>query len=337
MAADLYCDLHEGTDPAWRACLPGLSIALLGALAAGFIADRYGAPLTLMALLVGMALNFLAADDRLAAGLAFASGTLLRIAIVLVGARVTYAQIIALGPFALLSITLIVALTLGSGLIVARRLGLDSAFGILAGGAVAICGASAAMAIATTLGESRAGRERLAMVLVAIAAFSAAAMVTYPLLAHLLQFSDRQAGFMLGASIHDVAQAVAAGYSFSDSAGPIAAVVKVTRVALLAPVLAIIALFVRKSVKPVGVGLPWFVLGFFVVAAVNSFGILPAAAVDSAGKAGTGLLAIAVTAAAIRSPLGRILKMGWKPFCVVGIATLTALCSALATVALAVS
>lgn len=123
------------------------------------MADHYDAPITLMALLIGLALNFLNADERLAPGLVFASRTLLRIGIVLIGSRITFGQIATLGVPSLLAIVGIVAVTLGSGVLAARWLGLGSAFGTLGGGAVAICGASAALSIATTLG--RVGQVRL--------------------------------------------------------------------------------------------------------------------------------------------------------------------------------
>jgi uncharacterized membrane protein YadS len=156
----------------WLGYAPGLVVVVLGALAAGFLANRFGAPLTLMSLLVGLTLNFLAADGRLTAGLALASGSLLRWGIVLVGVRVTFGDIIALGPVALLSVLAIIGLTMGAGVLAARRLGYDTSFGLLAGGAVAICGASAAMALATTLGNKRVGQSQLSLVLVGISAMS---------------------------------------------------------------------------------------------------------------------------------------------------------------------
>ena len=105
-----------------------------------------------------------------------ASRTLLRWGIVLVGARVTIGQIVGLGPMTLLAVVLILLATLGAGIVVARLLGLTGAFGMLAGGSVAICGASAALALATTLGERRVHQGQLAFVLVGISAASAAAM-----------------------------------------------------------------------------------------------------------------------------------------------------------------
>lgn len=335
MAADLYGDIEPSPKATWRGYLPGLVIVLLGTLAAGFVSDHYGAPLTLMALLIGLALNFLSADARLTPGLAFASRSLLRWGIVLVGARITFGQIWALGPVALLCVLGIVAATMGMGVLAARRLGQGTAFGALAGGAVAICGASAAMALATTLGERRASQAQLTLVLVGISAMSATAMVVYPLIAHAAGFGDLKAGFMLGAAIHDVAQALGAGYSYSPGAGQIAAIVKLTRVALLAPALTVVALFLPKDSEDgerggKGVGLPWFVVGFFVLAGVNSLGVVPALVATAAERTATGLLAAAVTATAIRSPLAQLLEAGPRPLLVILASTVTAVALAFA-------
>lgn len=321
-AADLFGDIEASPRADWRDYLPGLIVTAAGSLAAGFIADRYGAPLTLMALLIGLALNFLSADARLTPGLAFASRSLLRWGIMLVGLRVTFGQIMALGPVALAVVIGLVGVTIGAGSLLARRLGLGASFGILAGGATAICGASAAMALAATLGERRVGQAQLTMVLVGIAAASALAMVAYPIVAHWAGLSDLQAGFLLGASIHDVAQALGAGYAYSDAAGQIAAIVKLTRVALLAPVLAVVALAMRHGGQAAkGPGVPWFVAGFFAMAGVNSLGVVPAAVVGAAEAVAAGMLAAAVTATAIRSPLVQLLEAGARPLIVIAAST----------------
>ena len=331
MAADLYGDIEPTPRRTWRDHLPGLAVAGIATCAAGFLSEQYGVPLTLMALLIGLALNFLSADPRLTPGLALASRELLRWGIVLVGVRVTLGQIWSLGPVALLAVIAIVGLVMGAGVLAARRLGFESAFGVLAGGAVAICGASAAMALATTLGERRIAQAQLTLVLVTISAMSAAAMVLYPLVAHALTLTDLRAGFLLGASIHDVAQALGAGYSYSPQAGDIAAIVKLTRVALLAPVLALVALSLPRSEgAKASLGVPWFVLGFFLVAGINSTGVIPTGVADLLEAAAAWLLAAAVAATAMRSPLGQIMTAGPRPILVVGAATLVALLASLA-------
>jgi len=325
-AADLYGDIEPAPKVRMRDYAPGLLVAVLASLAAAYLADHYGAPLTLMALLVGLALNFLSGDKRLLPGLAFASRTLLRIGIVLVGARVTLAQIAGLGGIALLAILAIVACAMGTGVLAARRLGFGAAFGALAGGAVAICGASAAMALATVLGERRVNQAQLALVLVGISAMSAATMVLYPILCHHLGFGDRQAGFVLGAAIHDVAQSLGAGYSFSQGAGQNAAIVKLTRVALLAPALAMTSYFFPgEGGRAKAFNIPWFVVGFFVLAAINSTGVVPTRLGEGATTLATGLLVCAVTATGIRSPMQTLLQAGPKPLLVILIASVVAL------------
>ena len=326
-AADLYNDLDHAPPSTLRETIPGLLVALAATAAAAYLSDHYGAPLTLMALLVGLSLNFLGTVNRLIVGLAFASRTLLRVGIVLVGVRVTASQIVSLGPWALAATVAIIAATMGVAVVVARRMKLGAEFGVLAGGAVAICGASAAMAFASLLGERRVGNAQLTLTLVGISAASALAMVVYPIFAHLAGLDDSQAGFMLGASIHDVAQALGAGYAFSAAAGQTATIVKLTRVALLAPALAVVALFFPPDAEsgkrpPV---LPWFVVGFFVLAMVNSAGMIPSVVANGAQQLAAACLACAVAATGIRSPMATLMKTGGRPLIVIGIASLTAL------------
>ncbi|MEO7786538.1 MAG: putative sulfate exporter family transporter [Sphingomicrobium sp.] len=333
-AADLYHDLDYAPSSTWREHLPGLAVALAATAAAAYLADHYGAPLTLMALLVGLSLNFLGSDERLLPGLAFASRTLLRVGIVLVGVRVTLAQIASLGPSALLATAAIIAATIGVAVVAAKRMKLGAEYGVLAGGAVAICGASAAMAFASLLGERRVSTAQLTLTLVGISAASALAMFLYPILAHHSGLGDQQAGYMLGASIHDVAQALGAGYAFSAAAGQTATIVKLTRVALLAPALAVVAIFFPPEADaeagkrpPI---LPWFVIGFFVLAMINSTGVIPVEVAGWAQQLASACLACAVAATGIRSPMATLMKTGGKPLIVISAASLTALLLAFA-------
>lgn len=297
-------------------------------LAAAYLEDRYGAPLTLMALLVGLALNFLGTDQRLSPGLGIASGASLRLGIVLLGTRVTLGQIVDLGPLALIAILGIVTLTIAFAVVMARLTDVDAAFGALAGAAVAICGASAALAVAATLGERRIGKAQLAQILVGIAAMSAMAMFLYPIGAHLIGLNDRQAGFLFGAAIHDVAQAIGAGYSYSPPAGETAAIVKLTRVALLAPILAVVALaFPNQDHRARLARLPLFVVGFFATAAANSAALIPPFLAHSAEVTATMLLAGAVAATGIRAPMAALKAGGIKPIAILAAATVLSLFS----------
>jgi uncharacterized integral membrane protein (TIGR00698 family) len=334
LGADLYGDLLEPEarpEKGIKAFLPGLAMAGVAALAAAWLSEHYGAPLMLMGLLLGLSFNFTNQDERLHPGLGFASKTLLRLGIVLLGFRITIWQMAELGWAGFGAIALILGLVLGSGVVSARRFRLDSAFGVLAGGAVAICGASAALALAGVLGEKRVSQAQLTIVLVAIAAASAIAMPLYPLIGTALGYSDQQIGFLSGAAIHDVAQALGAGYSHSEAAGATATIVKLTRVALLAPTLTLVALAfpTDETDKGKGVPIPWFVVAFLGVALLNSFAPLPKAFTAGAGQAATGLLVLAVTATGIRSPMQMMMTMGWRSAVPVIVSSVVALLLAL--------
>ena len=326
--ADLYGDLEYTTTTSWRDYIPGLIVAALATLAAGYLSDHYHAPLTLMALLLGLSLNFLGGDAKLAPGLGFASRELLRYGIVLVGVRVTFGKIASLGYMAVGVLVVMIAATIFVGAVIGKRSRFGRDFGILAGGAVAICGASAALAIAAVLGEKRISQAQLALVLVGISALSALAMFLYPILAHVMGLNDAQAGFMLGASIHDVAQSLGAGYAYSNAAGDFAAITKLTRVAMLAPALAAIGWFTADDRATKGLSVlipPWFVIGFFMVAALNSTGTIPTGAAALAANIGAAMLACAVAATAIRAPMNRLTENGIRPLYAVAAASLTSL------------
>ncbi len=336
LAADLYGDaLDLSQSPhklGWRSYAPGLAITTIAALAAAWLSEHYGAPQMLMGLLIGLAFNFTNSDTRLHPGLGFASKSLLRWGIILTGFQITIWQIMDLGWASFLWIALSVSLVTMIGVFTARFLRFSSAFGVLAGGAVAICGASAALALSTVLGNKRVNQAHLTLVLVAVAAASALAMSLYPVIAQMIGLSDRQAGFLVGASIHDVAQALGAGYSFSNIAGQTAAIVKLTRVALLAPALAIAALaFPADPDQSRGrIELPWFIFGFLALAAVNSLFHLPPEFGHFAKIATSALLLLAVTATGIRSPMQLLLEQGWRSAMPVIIATIAAFALSLA-------
>lgn len=338
IAADLYCDLleYETARPkGLRAHVPGLLVAGIAALAATHLSEHYGMPRMLLGLLIGLALNFVNVVPELAPGLAFASRTLLRWGIVLLGTQITLAQISDLGFGGLAAVAAIIAVVTLAGTVTARGLRLGGWLGLLAGGAVAICGASAALALSALLGERRINQAQLTLVLVCVAAASAFAMSAYPLLAHALALTDRQAGFLIGASIHDVAQALGAGYSISPEAGQTATIVKLTRVALLAPTLAVISLFLARAPGESGgrIVIPWFVAGFFALAALCSY--WPPAPMIAAGasRVASDMLLVAVVATGIGSPLQRLLQQGWRTSMPVMAATVV---SAMLSLALAV-
>ncbi len=339
--ADLYGEVllseQDGAAPlrktGLREYMPGLIVVGIGAAAATWFSEHYGMPVILAGLLLGLAMNFVSANPKVYAGLDLAATSGLRLGILLLGTQVTVMQIGALGPLPFAGLLAVMTLTIGAGLIGARLGGLGRYAGVLGGGATAICGASAALAIYALIGKKRLDHEYFTLTLVGVALASAIAMSTYPLIASALHFTDRQAGFLMGAAVHDVAQALGGGYSFSQEAGEVATIVKLSRVALLAPVVALIGVAIGSADgKPKSLAaklkLPWFILGFFGLVAVNSLITVPPIVQHYGLIASKALLLFAVTATAMRSRLEALLDHGWKAMLPVIFATLTAFAGA---------
>jgi uncharacterized membrane protein YadS len=166
----------------------------------------------------------------------------------LLGVRITTTQIVALGWPTVAIVVAAVASTMAVAVLLGRRLGLPRTHSLLAGGAVAICGASAALAIAAVLPrDTKDGARTTLLVVVAVTLLSTVAMVLYPLLVRAFDLPPLLAGLFLGGTIHDVAQVVGAGYTVNPATGDAATVVKLFRVTLLSVVVAGIAYAYRAQ------------------------------------------------------------------------------------------
>ncbi|MFG6081062.1 putative sulfate exporter family transporter [Paracoccus litorisediminis] len=300
-----------------RELFPGLAVSVLVAATAQFLSEHYGAPAMLMALLLGLALNFLADEgSRTAPGIGFTARTVLRLGVALLGARISVEMLAGLGGAAIALVVAGVVLTILFALAVTRLIGRDWRFALLTGGAVAICGASAAMAIAAVLPRHEKSERDLVFTVLAVTVLSTVAMVIYPMLAQVFGLDARDAGVFLGGTIHDVAQVVGAGFSISPEAGETATLVKLIRVSMLAPVVLVFSLAIRaRGLADQVEGqrpplLPGFVLGFLVLAAVNSAGLIPVWLADAAGALSSWALLVAIAAVGIKTELGRMLDVG---------------------------
>ncbi|MEZ5680527.1 MAG: putative sulfate exporter family transporter [Erythrobacter sp.] len=333
---DLYGEVQLGTENAATqgSVWPGLLLCATAAGAAAWVADHYGFPVILLGLLVGLALNFAAQDSETHRGLDLASGTFLRIGIVLLGFKVSLAQVAMIGTSGFVALCVVMVLTLAAGLLFARIARLSPSAGLIAGGATAICGASAALALYAIVGKERLSQAQFTLTLVGISIASAVAMTTYPILGAELALTDQQAGFLIGASIHDVAQAIGGGYAFSDNAGEIATIIKLTRVALLVPLVFLAGLFFRAPDGTEGpqrrrLAVPWFVALFAIVAAGNSVWPVPAEYSETTLTVAKGLLLLAVTATAMRARLDLLRSLGWRSSVPIAGTTLTSFVAAL--------
>ena len=230
-----------------HAVYPGVLVSGTIALASTWLGQHYTAPVMLFALLFGMAFHFLHEEGRCIAGIEFTSRSVLRTGVALLGMRITLGQIVSLGVVPVLTVIAAVATTIAFGVFMSRRLGLTSMFGILSGGSVAICGASAALAIASVLPRDEHVERDTILTVVTVTALSTLAMILYPILATSLGLDHQHAGVFIGGTIHDVAQVVGAGYIISPETGDIATYVKLLRVAMLLPSVFVISMLVSRN------------------------------------------------------------------------------------------
>lgn len=311
----------------WALAMPGAGLCVLIALAASFVAGLHGGPSMLYALLFGTTLHYLHAEVRTAPGVRFCAGTVLRLGVGLLGARITLGQIAALG-WPTVCITIVgAATTLLAGVVLARRLRLPATLGVLAGGATGICGASAAMAIAAVLPQS-AERERETLSVVVLATLlSTLAMLAYPLIAAFLHLPPALAGLFLGGSIHDVAQVVVAGYALGSETGDAASVVKLLRVSLLALVVMGVALAFRQSGRATLTAssrpplVPGFVLLFLAMAAWHSLGWLPGVLQAGLGQVSQACLTVGVAALGMKTSFLELTRSGRRTALLMGLTT----------------
>ena len=267
-----------------------------------------------------------------ATGLKFCVSRILRIAVALLGLKVSLSEIAALGfSTALLVICAMVA-TIAAGFALARVIGLSRSFGALAGCATAICGASAALATSSVLPSSPSKDADTVFVIVAVNLLSTVAMLAYPPLGQALGFDDLHTGILIGGSIHDVAQVVGAGYAVSETAGATAVIVKLFRVLLLLPAILIIGRLFIGGGEGAKVPVPVFAFGFLALCLVNSFiAFAPAlqpiyAPVKSLMNdlSAWGLL-IAIAALGLNTSVKSIAQLGWRHVLVVSGTTLVIL------------
>ena len=308
---------------------PGVIVAGILALAAQFISDYYGASTMLMALLFGMALNFLSKEKRCVEGINFTAQKVLRVGVCLLGARISFDMISAVGLVNVAITVMAVLATIGFGIAMSKWFNIDRYFAFLTSGSVAICGASAALAIAAIMPKHKKRDEELIFTVAGVTILSTFAMILYPILGQKIGLSGDALGVFLGATIHDVAQVVGAGYSVDEPTGDIATIIKLLRVAMLAPVVVIAGLIIRFKIGGKKIGgrkidnrgeresppiLPVFVLGFIIFLLANSFGILPHIIKEGFQITSRWFLVMAIAAFGMKIDLSELRHIGKSAF-----------------------
>jgi len=310
-------------------------VAVLAVIGAPWVARVIPIPAMVLALLIGIALNTVAARPAFQPGFVFCVKTLLRWAVALLGLRIALGDIAALGLGTGIVVVVSMAVTILAGFLAARAFGLPAPYGALAGVGTAVCGASATLATSVVLPDYKGKDADVVFVVVAVNALATLGMVLYLPLDAALGFDGQTTGVMLGATIHDVAQVVGAGYAVSELAGNTAVIVKLFRVFLLLPVvLAVGWWFARKGAahRAAKVPVPVFAFVFLGLCILNS--VLPSVAAVAPlyakikamlVEASTDGLLIAIGALGLGTSVSAIGMLGWRHIATVGATTLVIL------------
>jgi uncharacterized integral membrane protein (TIGR00698 family) len=291
-----------------RNLLPGLLLTATIAAAAFELRNLSGitvfSPL-IIAIVLGMAFhNTVGTPDTFKPGVVFSMRRVLRLAIVLLGLQLSLAQVVTVGMVGLAIIAVTLAATFAFTVWLGRRLCIDQKLAELIGAGTSICGASAIIATNTV---TRASDEDVAYAVACVTVFGTASVLLYPALPGLLQLTPHAFGLWTGASIHEIAQVVAAAFQNGADSGNFGTIAKLSRVMLLAPTILVLGYFGAKRQHVTNgdhnrrrttraVPMPWFVLGFIAMMLFNSLGLIPLADKPYLIQATTFLLTVALAA-----------------------------------------
>jgi len=310
---------------AWRDKLNGILFVGLMATAVVQLADlpairQLGFSPLVVGIVCGMLYgNFLRGTMPAdwSAGVNFTARRLLRIAVAFYGLNISIQQIAAVGlPGLAVSVAVVVGTLLLGTVVGQRLLGLDRDTAMLTSAGSAICGAAAVLAFEPTL---RAAPHKSAVAVATVVLFGTLSMFLYPVLYHAgwLHFDTQALGIYIGGTVHEVAQVVGAASNIDPATTEVATIVKMTRVALLVPVLLVLGLWLRsRASADEGAGpaarlpVPWFAVGFLALAIVNSLHILPQDFIDAVRRLDVFVLTMAMTALGIETRFAQIRKAG---------------------------
>ena len=308
--------------------IPGLTVTFSLAVVATFLSNLEIIKSTvnfsplIIAILLGIVLgNVVKFPENFKPGIIFSLKKILRIAIVFLGFRLTLQEVASVGLEGLIVDTIMLVGTFLLGVWVSRRLfGLDSQMSYLIASGSSICGASAVLATAPVV---KAEMHHAAMAVATVTIFGTIAMFIYPVVYKaglLLDFNDILYGLWTGATVHEVAQVVAAGFAVSLDAGNTATIAKLTRVMMLAPLLIALSFYLAKKHATHGAGvtlrdipIPWFVFGFIAMVIVNSTHVIPKNIVSGINVIDGFLLTVAMGAMGIETNINKIKGVGMKP------------------------
>lgn len=318
-------------DRAWqgtRRLTPGLLFVVGGVLIALWIAALIpGSSALLVAIVLGVAVrNVLPVPAVLEPGIAVSAKRVLRIGVVLLGLQLSIGQVLSIGPGMIGVVVAVVVIGILSGIVLGKALGIAPTQTLLIACGFSICGAAAVAAVDGVIEDDE--EEEVVTAIALVVLFGTLMIPLVPAAALGLGLTDTQAGLWAGASIHEVAQVVAAGGAISSAALGLAVIVKLARVLMLAPVLLTVSLVRRRGQGRPDAGakrppiMPLFVFGFIVMVAVRSLELLPAPVLDVAKTAEVACLAAAMFALGTGVRFTMFRRVGFRPFILAGLVTI---------------
>ena len=312
-----------------RRLLPGLLVALAIALLARRFLDGRAVPAVVGALVAGAALANLLPLAWARPGAAIAVRWILRLAIICLGAGLDLGLVSARGGATAVLIVVLVALAMLLGVTFGRAASLDRRVALLIGAGTAICGASAIMTLAPVV---RARDGEAAYALATVFTFNIAALLVFPLIGHHLALDATQFGSWAGTAVNDTSVVVATGYAYSPQAGAVATLVKLARTVLLVPLVVGVGIALGgdrrgQALTRARRAVPWFVVGFLLLAITRTSGRVPVPAMNAVAGAGTFLIVVVLAAVGLQVDLRALARMGWRPL-VVGFALATTMAAA---------
>ncbi len=308
---------------------PGLLVCILAGILAAYISKITMVPVMLLAIIIGLLLHVLNSVSILKDGINWSSRGLLYAGVALMGLRIDLTDLSQVGFMAPLFVILTLITTLLVGYAIARALGQSKDFSILMSGAVGICGVSAAAAICSALEDNPLRDAQLAITVAGITVLSTLAMLLYPFISNALNLNILESGIFMGGGIHNVSQAVGAGYAVSNEAGDLAVIFKLIRVSMLLPVIIIISLVwgkgsstpypnVRSKLKA---STPPFLVVFCLLALLSCLNIVPDLAKNAGNISAHWALIISLVAIGIKTDTRLVMKVGAMPLTIMTLTT----------------
>ncbi len=272
----------------------------------------------LIALLIGMMLNpLISRFSDFDPGIIWTSKKILRVGIILAGITLSFTQVFQAGKYALILMIFTLTTAFGVGYICKKIFKINWKLASLLSVSTAICGATAVATVGPTI---RAKNRDIAYAISATFIFDLLTVILFPWFGRLIGLSDTSYGLWIGTAVNDTSSVVAAGYAFSDAAGSLATIVKLTRTLFIVPIVLIFAwVYARKEANAhaekveIRKIFPWFILGFLGVVAVRSTGLLSADLVSGISFLSKFFLTMALGAVGLRTSLKEVTGVGIKP------------------------